>query len=85
MTATATVCVYNVWRYRYIRVYQGTLRKGDTFININSGNNKKERVPRLVQMHSDEMVEVNEVSSISQSANTPLNRPIPTHAAHVQQ
>ena len=33
---------------------------GDTFTNVNTGS-KKERVPRLVRMHADEMEEINEV------------------------
>ena len=42
----------------YMRVYQGTMNKGDQIFNISSGN-KKIKIPRLVQMHSDEMVDVN--------------------------
>jgi elongation factor G len=41
----------------YIRVYQGTLRTGDTIINTSSMQ-KKERVPRMFRMHSDEREEV---------------------------
>jgi len=37
----------------YIRIYQGTLRKGTTTTNVRTG--KKIKVPRLVKMHSDEM------------------------------
>ncbi len=37
----------------YCRVYQGRLNKGDTIFNIKNG--KKHKVGRLVQMHSDEM------------------------------
>jgi len=37
----------------YIRVYQGTLRRGDTIINAKTG--RKLKVPRLVRMHSSEM------------------------------
>ena len=33
---------------------------GDTFSNVNTGS-KKERVPRLVRMHADEMEEITEV------------------------
>lgn len=40
----------------YMRVYQGTLRKGD-FI-VNSTNKKNVKVPRLVRMHSDKMEDV---------------------------
>jgi len=37
----------------YMRVYQGTLRKGSQIINARTG--KRVKVPRLVRMHSDEM------------------------------
>lgn len=40
----------------YMRVYQGTIKKGD-FI-VNSSNKKSVKVPRLVRMHSDKMEEV---------------------------
>jgi len=40
----------------YMRVYQGTLRKGDIIHNANNG--KKVKIPRLVRMHSDDMVEI---------------------------
>ncbi len=45
----------------YMRVYQGTLRKGDTITNVTTG--KKMKVPRLVRMHSNEMVDVTEAKS----------------------
>ena len=45
----------------YVRVYQGTLRKGDTVVNVASG--KRIKLPRLVRMHSNEMEEVAEVRS----------------------
>lgn len=37
----------------YIRIYQGTLRKGAVITNVRTS--KKIKVPRLVKMHSDEM------------------------------
>ena len=40
----------------YCRVYQGQLNKGDTIFNRNDG--KKHKVGRLVQMHSDEMNDI---------------------------
>ncbi len=40
----------------YVRVYQGTVNKGDFIYNM--ANNKKIKVPRLVQMHADEMHDV---------------------------
>jgi elongation factor G len=40
----------------YVRVYQGTLKKGETIYN--SANGKKIKVPRIVRMHSDEMEDI---------------------------
>lgn len=40
----------------YVRTYQGTIKKGDTIINVRTG--KKSKVGRLVRMHSDEMEEI---------------------------
>lgn len=40
----------------YLRIYQGTMRKGLNIVNIMSG--KKTKVPRLVRMHSNEMQDV---------------------------
>lgn len=45
----------------YIRVYQGTLRKGDLVVNTRT--RKRVKVPRLVRMHSNEMEEMQEASS----------------------
>lgn len=42
----------------YLRVYQGTLRKGDNVVNTRT--KKKVKVPRLVRMHSNEMEEITE-------------------------
>lgn len=46
----------------YMRIYQGTMKKGDTIFNISSGG-KKIKIPRLVQMHSNEMVDVQEAKA----------------------
>ena len=43
----------------YLRVYQGSVKKGDTVWNTRTG--KKTRLSRLVQMHSDKMEDVTEV------------------------
>ncbi len=43
----------------YVRVYQGTIKKGETIINTRTG--KKIRPGRLIRMHSSEMEEVNEI------------------------
>ncbi|MGZ3653394.1 MAG: elongation factor G [Bdellovibrionota bacterium] len=43
----------------YMRVYSGTVKKGDTIFNIAQGD-KKIKVPRIVRMHSNQMVDVEE-------------------------
>ena len=45
----------------YIRVYQGTLKKGDMITNMATG--KKVSVGRLVRMHADEMVDITEAGA----------------------
>ncbi|MBI3534584.1 MAG: elongation factor G [Deltaproteobacteria bacterium] len=45
----------------YMRVYQGTVGKGDVIFNCN--NDKKLKVPRLVHMHADEMNDVDEAQA----------------------
>lgn len=40
----------------YIRVYQGSLKKSETVINIRTG--KKVKIGRLVRMHSDQMEDI---------------------------
>lgn len=45
----------------YIRVYQGTLKKGMFVYNAKS--EKKIKVPRIVRMHSNEMEEVQEIGA----------------------
>ncbi|HPG24087.1 MAG TPA: elongation factor G [Myxococcota bacterium] len=40
----------------YIRVYQGTLKKGDTIYNMRTG--KKVKVGRLIRMHADQMQDI---------------------------
>jgi elongation factor G len=46
----------------YMRIYQGTLRKGMTLYNT-SAQKKKIKVPRIVRMHSNEMEDILEASS----------------------
>ncbi len=43
----------------YIRVYQGSLKKGDTVINSRDG--RKVKVGRLIRMHSSEMEDIEEI------------------------
>lgn len=45
----------------YIRIYQGSLRKGDELVNTRSG--QKIKVGRLVRMHADNMAEIQEAGS----------------------
>ena len=45
----------------YVRVYQGALEKGNNIVNTNS--RKKVKVPRLVRMHSNQMVDVDSVEA----------------------
>jgi len=46
----------------YMRIYQGTLSKGDFIVN-NSANQKRVKVPRLVRMHSNEMNDIETTSA----------------------
>jgi elongation factor G len=40
----------------YVRLYQGSLNKGDTITNMRTG--KKSKIGRLIQMHADEMEDI---------------------------
>lgn len=51
----------NFGQLTYIRVYQGTLRKGLTVFNARS--DKKVKIPKIVRMHSNEMEEVQEIGA----------------------
>ncbi|GBC60216.1 elongation factor G [Desulfonema ishimotonii] len=43
----------------YIRVYQGTLNKGDTLFNIRTG--RKVKIGRVVRMHSNQMEDIESI------------------------
>jgi elongation factor G len=43
----------------YIRVYQGTVVKGDTIVNIRTG--KKVKVGRVIRMHADQMEDIKSI------------------------
>ena len=45
----------------YLRIYQGSLKKGASVINVTSG--KKVRIPRIVRMHSNEMQDVDSATA----------------------
>lgn len=51
----------NYGQLTYIRVYQGTLKKGMNVFNARS--DKKIKIPRIVRMHSNEMEEVPEIGA----------------------
>ena len=48
-----------LWEPHFFRVYSGILRSGDSVWNSTKG--KKERVGRMVQMHSNERKDIKEV------------------------
>jgi elongation factor G len=43
----------------YIRVYQGSLTKGDTMVNVRTG--KKVKVGRVIRMHADQMEDIESI------------------------
>lgn len=51
----------NYGQLTYIRVYQGTLKKGMNVFNART--DKRVKVPRIVRMHSNEMEEVPEIGA----------------------
>ncbi len=42
----------------YVRIYQGTLKKGDTIVNMRTA--KRSKVGRLIRMHADQMEDIEE-------------------------
>ena len=55
-THTHTLQAGRFGQLTYVRIYQGSLKRGDNIVNVRTG--KKVKVSRLVRMHSDEMEEV---------------------------
>lgn len=51
----------NFGQLTYIRVYQGSIRKGLNVTNARTG--QKVKIPRIVRMHSNEMEEVSEIGA----------------------
>ncbi|MBF0451975.1 MAG: elongation factor G [Candidatus Magnetomorum sp.] len=45
----------------YVRVYQGTLQKGDTIYNSRTG--KKVKVGRVIRMHADQMEDIKQIGT----------------------
>jgi elongation factor G len=45
----------------YIRVYQGSLAKGDSVVNVRTG--KKIKIGRLVRMHADQMEDIERIAA----------------------
>ena len=45
----------------FMRIYQGTVKKGDMLFNVADG--KKVKVPRLVRMHADDMEDIESASA----------------------
>jgi elongation factor G len=45
----------------YLRIYQGTLKKGDTMVNVRTG--QKLKLGRLARMHSDQMEDIEHASA----------------------
>ncbi len=50
-----------VWTLTYVRVYSWTIKSWDTLLNANTW--KKERIWRLLLMHSNKREEINEISA----------------------
>ena len=55
----------------YIRVYQGTLARGETVVNSRDG--KKLRIGRLVRMHADQMEDIEAISAAISAPSSAWN------------
>ena len=51
----------NFGQLTYLRIYQGSLKKGKQIVNVNDG--KKIKLARIVRMHSNDMEEIDEAGS----------------------
>ena len=51
----------NFGQLTYMRIYQGTMKKGTQITNVNDG--KKIKLARIVRMHSDDMEDITEASA----------------------
>jgi elongation factor G len=60
----------------YLRVYQGTLKRGDQLLDVNTGNRIK--IPRLVRMHSSIMENINDVGAGNLSIIVDVNWSVST-------
>jgi elongation factor G len=45
----------------YMRIYQGTMKKGDFITNV--ANGRKVKIPRLVRLHAEDMVDIESASA----------------------
>lgn len=50
-----------VGRLAFFRVYSGTLKSGETVLNVSTG--KRERIAKIVQMHANKQIPLEEISA----------------------
>ena len=50
-----------VGRLAFFRVYSGTLKSGETVLNVSTG--KRERIAKIVQMHANKQIPLDEISA----------------------
>eukprot|EP01118_Nematostelium_gracile_P014041 TRINITY_DN5396_c0_g1_i2.p1 TRINITY_DN5396_c0_g1~~TRINITY_DN5396_c0_g1_i2.p1 ORF type:complete len:650 (+),score=241.19 TRINITY_DN5396_c0_g1_i2:256-2205(+) len=51
----------NFGQLTYMRIYQGAVTKGDTIYDVNG--DRRVKIPRLVKMHANDKMEINEISA----------------------